>query len=109
MEKITDLFKKTGDTKGAFHAKMGIIKGRYSMDLTEAKDINKRWQEYTEELYKKGLNMPANLEDSAVATRLGKVSSHPNPKEGQCQRMFKLPHNCTHFTCKQGNTQNPSS
>ena len=53
MEKITDLFKKTGDIKGAFHAKMGTKKGRYSMDLTEAEDIKKRWQEYTEELYKK--------------------------------------------------------
>ena len=45
------------------------------------------------------LNMPANLENSAVATGLEKVSFHSNPKEGQCQRMFKLPHNCTHFTC----------
>ena len=43
MEKITDLFKKTGDTKGAFHAKMGTIKGRNGMDLTEAEDIKKRW------------------------------------------------------------------
>ena len=56
MEKITDLFKKTGDTKGAFHAKMGTKKGRYSIDLTEAEDIKKRWQDYTEELYKKGSN-----------------------------------------------------
>ena len=50
--------------------------------------------------------MPANLENSAVATGLEKVSFHSNPKEGQCQRMFKLPHNCTHFTCKQGHAQN---
>ena len=50
-----DLFKKTGDTKGIFHAKMGTIKDRNGMDLTEAEDIKKRWQEYTEELYKKAL------------------------------------------------------
>jgi len=48
-----DLFKKIRDTKGTFHAKMGSIKGRNGMDLTEAEDIKKRWQEYTEELYKK--------------------------------------------------------
>ena len=53
--------------------------------------------------------MPENLENSAVATGLEKVSFHSNPKEGQCQRMFKLLHNCTHFTCYQGNAQNPSS
>ena len=120
------------------------------MDLTEAEDIKKRWQEYTE-LYKKdlhdpdnhngvithldpdilecevkwalesittnkasggdripvelfqilkddALNMPANLENSAVATGLEKVSFHSNPKERQCQRMLKLPHNCSHLT-----------
>ena len=127
------------------------------MDITEAEDIKKRWQEYTEELYKKDLhdpdnhngvithlepdilecevkwtlgsittnkasggdgipaelfqilkddalkvlqiNMLANLENSAVATGLEKVSFHSNPKERQCQRMLKLPHNCTHLTC----------
>ena len=126
------------------------------MDLTEAEDIKKRWQEYTQELYKKDLhdpdnhdgvithlesdilecevkwalesiitnkasggdgipvelfqilkddavkvlhlNMPANLENSAVATGLEKVSFHSNPKEKQCQRMFKLPHSCAHLT-----------
>ena len=122
------------------------------MDLTEAEDFKKRWQEYTEELYKKdlhdpdnhdgvtihlepdilecevkwalgsittnkasggdripvelfqilkddaALHMPANLENSAVATGLEKVSFHSNPKEMQCQRMLKLPHNCIHFT-----------
>ena len=124
------------------------------MDLTEAEDIKKRWQEYTEELYKTdlndpdnhngvithlepdilecevkwalgsvtmnkasgsdvipaevfqilkddesaALNMPANLENSAVATGLEKVSFHCNPKERQCQRMLKLPHNCSHLT-----------
>ena len=125
------------------------------MDLTEAEDTKKRWQEYTEKLYKKDLhdpdshmithlepdilqcevrwalgsittnkasgddetpvelfqilkddavrvlqqmNTPANLKNSAVATGLEKVSFHSNPKERQCQRMLKLPHNCTHFT-----------
>ena len=117
------------------------------MDLTESEDIEKRWQEYTENLYQKDLhdpnnhdgvithlepdilecevkwalgsitvnkaiggdgisaelfkiatlNIPSNLENSAVATGLEKVTFHSNPKEGQCQRMFKLPHNCTHL------------
>ena len=53
MGKTRDLFKKIRYTKGTFHAKMGSIKDRNSMDLTEAKDIKKRWQEYTEDLYKK--------------------------------------------------------
>ena len=53
MRKSRDLFKKTRDTKGTFHAKMGSIKDRNGRDLTEAEDIKKRWQEYTEELYKK--------------------------------------------------------
>ena len=54
-KKSRDLFKKIRDTKGTFHAKMGSIKDRNGMDLTEAEDIKKRWQEYTEELYKKDL------------------------------------------------------
>ena len=154
MGKTRDLFKKSRHTKGTFHAKMGSIKDRNGMDLTE-EDI-KKWQEYTE-LYKKDLNDPdnqdsvithlepdileckvkwafgritmnktsgsdgisaelfqilkdnamkvlhsanmlANLESSAVVTGLEKVSFHSNPKERQCQRMFKLPHNCTHLT-----------
>ena len=153
MRKTRDLFKKIRDTKGTFHAKVGTIKDTNSIDLTEAEDIN-RWQEYTEEIYKKdfhnpdnhngvithlepdilecemkwalgsittnkasggdgipvelfqilkddavesaALSMPANLENSAVATGLEKVSFHSNPKERQCQRMLKLPHNCTH-------------
>ena len=153
MGKTRDLFKKIRDTKRTFHAKMGSIKDRNDIDLTEAEDIKKRWQEYTEELYKKhlhdqdnhdsvishlepdileyelkwalgsitmnkasggdgipmelfqilkddaALNMPANLENSAVATGLEKVSFHSNPKERQCQRMLQLPHNCTHLTC----------
>ena len=133
----------------------GTIKDRNSMNLIEAEDIKKRWQEYTElnkkifttpdnhdgvitylepdilecevkwalgsittnkasggdrilaELFQilkddalKVLHsMPANLENSAVATGLEKVSFHSNPKERQCQRMLKLPHNCTHLTC----------
>ena len=60
MEKTRDLFKKTRDTKGIFHAKMGTIKDRNGMDLTEAGDVKKRWQEYTEELYKKNLHDPDN-------------------------------------------------
>ena len=143
MEKTRDLFKKIRDTKGTFHAKTGTIKDRNGMDLTEAEDIKKRWQEYTEELYKKDLHdpdnhdgvithlepdilesevkwilgsiamnkasagdgipdeifqilkndamkvlssMPANLENSAVATGLQKISFHSNPKERQCQK-----------------------
>ena len=143
MGKTRDLFKKIRDTKGTFHAKVGSIKDRNGMDLTEAEDIKKTWQEYTEELYKKDFHHPDNhegvithlepdilecevkwalesittnkasggdgipvelfqilkdLENSAVATGLEKVSFHSNPKERQCQRMLKLPHNCTHLT-----------
>ena len=150
-----DLFKKIRDTKGAFHAKMGSIKDRNGMDLTEAEDIKKRWQKYTEELDKKALHDQDNhdgvitdlepdimecevkwalesittnkasggdgspvelfqiLKDdavkvllsicqeiwkTAVATGLKRVSFHTTPKERQCQRMFELPHNCTHLT-----------
>ena len=156
MGKTRDLFQKITDTKGTFHAKMGTIKDRNGLDLTEAEDITKRWQEYTE-LYKKKdlhdpdkhdgviahlepdilecevkwalerittnkasggdgipvelfkilkddavksapLNMPENLENSAVAKGLEKVSFHSNPKERKCQRILKLPNNCTHLT-----------
>ena len=157
MVKTTDLFKIIRDTKGTFLAKMGSVKDRNDMDLRESEDIKKRWQEYTEELYKKrsswtrwsqwcdhsprarhpgtwsqvglrkhhceqnwwrwwnsswaisnperwccesaALNMPANLENSAVATVLEKVSFLSNSKEKPCQRMLKLLHNCTHLTC----------
>ena len=156
MGKTRDLFKKIRDTKGTYHAKMGSIKDRNGMDLTEAEDIKKRWQDYTE-LYKNDLhnpgnhdgvithlkpdilecelkwalesittnkasggdripvelfqilkddavkvaafNIPAHLENSAMATGLEKVSFHSNPKERQCQRMLKLLHNCTHLIC----------
>ena len=156
MEKTRDLFKKIRDTKGIFHAKMGIIKDRNGMDLREAEDIKKRWQEYTEELCKNDLHDPDNhdgvithlepdilecevkwalgsittnkaragdvkpvelfqvLKDDAVKVlhsicqQIWKTQQGPqdwkrsvfdsNPKERQCQRMLKLPHNCTHLT-----------
>ena len=60
MGNTRDLFKKARDSKGTFHAKMGSIKDRNGMDFTESVDIKKRWQEYTEELYKKDLNDPGN-------------------------------------------------
>ena len=66
MGKTRDLFKKIRDTKGTFHAKMGTIKDKNGMDLTEAEDTKKRWQEYTEELYKKDLHDP----DHGVITHL---------------------------------------
>ena len=66
--KTRDLFKKMRDTKGTFHAKMGSIKDRNGMDLTEAEDIKKRWQEYREELYKKDLHDPDN--NNGVITHL---------------------------------------
>ena len=152
MGKTRDLFKKIRYSKGTFHEKRGSIEDRNGMDLREAEDIKKRWQEYTGELFKKdlhdqdnhdgviihlepdvlecevkwalgsittnkasgsdeitvllfqtlkddaALNMAANLENSAVATGLEKVSFDSNPKERQCQRLLKLPHNCTHLT-----------
>ena len=63
MGKTRDLFKKIRDTKGTFHAKMGSIKDRNGLDPTETEDIKKRWQEYTEELYKKDLHNPYNHDD----------------------------------------------
>ena len=63
MGKTRDLFKKIRDTKGTFHAKMGSIKDRNGLDLTEAEDIKKRWQEYIEELYKNDLHNPDNHDD----------------------------------------------
>ena len=171
MGKTRALFKKIRNTKGIFHAKTGTIKDRNGMDLTEAEDIKKMWQEYTEELYKNDLHDPDNhfgvtthiepdtlecevkwalgsitankasggdgiavelfqiLKDDAVKVlhsicqqiwktqqwpqdwkrscfhsnekfsfQFHSKSFHSNPKEGQCQRMFRLPHNCAHFT-----------
>ena len=78
MGKTRDLFQKIRDTKGTFHAKMGLIKDRNGMDLTEAEDIKKRWQEYTEKLYKKDLNDPDNHNGVIThlrARNLGSVKS----------------------------------
>jgi len=85
MGKTRDTFKKIRDTKGIFNAKMGTIKGRTGMDLTEAEDIKKRWQEYMEELYKKDLHDPDNRDgvithlepdilDSEVKWALGSIT-----------------------------------
>ena len=70
MEKTRDFFKKVGEIKGLFHAKMGMVKGRNGKDLTEAEEIKMKWQEYTEELYKEDLNDPDN--------HVG-VITHPEP------------------------------
>ena len=70
MGKTRDLFKKIRDTKGIFHAMMGSIKDRNGRDLTEAEDIKKRWQEYTEELYKKDLHNPDNYDGVITHTHL---------------------------------------
>ena len=67
-EKTRDLFKKTGDIKGTFHSQMGLIKDRNGKDITAVEEIKKKWQEYTEELYKKGLNDWDNL--NTVVTHL---------------------------------------
>ena len=72
MGKTRDLFKKIRDTKGTFHAKVGTIKDRNGMDLTEAEDIEKRWQEYTEELYKKDLHDPDN-HDGVISNLLSEI------------------------------------
>ena len=76
MGKTRDLIKKIKDTKGIFHTKMGSIKDRNSMDLTEAEGIKKRWQEYTEELYKKGVINPDNRDG---------VITHPEPDILECE------------------------
>src|SRR5574337_1481980 len=81
MGKTRDLFKKIRDTKGTFHAKMGLIKDRKGMDLTEAEDIKKRWQEYTEELYKKDLHDPDNHDG---------VITHREPDILECEVKWVL-------------------
>ena len=81
MEKTRDLFKNIRDTKGTFHAKMGSIKDRNGMDLTEAEDIKKRWQEYTEELYKKDLHSPDNHDG---------VITHLQPDILECEVKWAL-------------------
>ena len=157
MGKTTDFFKKIRDTNGIFYAKMGTIKDRNGVDLREAEDIKKRWQEYTEELYKKDLHDADNYDGvithlepdilkcevkwalgsitankasggdeipdelfqirkdddvkvlHSICQQIWKTQKWPqdwkisvfisNPKEKQCQRMFKQLQNCTHFTC----------
>ena len=74
MGKTRDLFKKIRDTKGTFHAKMSTVKDRNGMDLEEAEVIKKRWQEYTEELYKKDLHDPDNHDHSPRARHPGMPS-----------------------------------
>ena len=81
MGKTRDLFKKIRDTKGTFHAKTGSIKNRNGMDLTEAEDIKKRWQEYTEELYKKDLHDSDNHNG---------VMSHLEPDILECEVKWAL-------------------
>ena len=76
MGKTRDLFKKIRDTKGTFHAKMGSIKDRNRRNLREAEDIKKRWQEYTEELYKKDLHDPDNRDG---------VITHLEPNILECE------------------------
>ena len=83
MGKTRDLFKKIRDTKGAFHAKMGSIKDRNGMDLTEAEDIKRTWQEYTEELYKKDLHNLDN--DDGVITH-----THLEPDTLECEVKWAL-------------------
>ena len=80
MGKTRDLFKKIRDTKGIFHAKMGSIKDRNRLDLTEAEDTKKRWQEYTE-LYKKDLHDPDNHDD---------VITHLEPDILECEVKWRL-------------------
>ena len=81
MRKTRDLFKKIRDTKGTFHAKMGSIKDRNGMNLTEAEDIKKRWQEYTEELHKKDLHDPDNHDG---------VITHLEPAILECEVQWAL-------------------
>ena len=76
MRRSRELFKKIDDTRGTFHVKMGTIKDRNSRDLTKAKTIKKRWQEYTEELCKKGINDPDNYDG---------VITHPEPDILECE------------------------
>ena len=81
MGKTRDLFKKIRETKGTFHVKMGTIKDRNGIDLTEAEDIKKRWQEYTEELYKKDLHDPDNHDS---------VTTHLEPYILECEVKWAL-------------------
>ena len=89
MGKTRYFFKKIRDTKGTFHAKMGTIKDRNSMDLTEVEDIKKRWQEYTEELYQKDLNDPDNHNG---------VITHLEPDILECEVKWALGSSTTNKT-----------
>ena len=86
MGKTIDLFRKIRDTKGTFHVKIGIVKDRNGIDLTEAEDIEKRWQEYTEELYKKYLYDPDNHDG---------VITHLEPDTLECKVKWALGSNTT--------------
>ena len=86
MGKTRDLFKKTGEIKGTFHARIGTINDRNSKDLTEAEEIIKRWEEYTEELIKKGLNDPDNHDH---------VITHLEPDIRECKVKWVLGSNTT--------------
>ena len=100
--KTRDLFKKIRDTKGTFHAKMGTIEDRNSKDLTEAEEIKKKWPEYTEELYKKGLNDPDNHDgvvthlqpdilECEVKWALGSITMNkPSGGDGIPAELFKI-------------------
>ena len=103
MGKTRDLFNKTGDTKGTFQAGMGTIKDRNVKDLREAEEIKKRWQEYTEELYKKGLNDPDNHDgvashleperypESKVKWALGSITSNKvSGDDGILAELFEI-------------------
>ena len=81
MGKTRDLFKKSGDTKGTFHTKMGTIKNRNGMDLTEAEDITKRWQEYAEGLYNKDIHDSGNYDS---------VITHLEPDILECEVKWAL-------------------
>ena len=103
MGKTSDLFEKIKDTKGTFHAKTGTIKDRNDMDLTEAEDIKKRWQEYTDELYKKELHNPDNHDDvitnlepdileSEVKWALESITTNKASRgDGISAELFKIP------------------
>ena len=117
MGKTRDLFKKIRDAKGTFHIKMGTIKDRNDMDLTEADNIKKRWQEYTEELYKKDLHDPDNQDgmtthlesdilESEVKWTLGSITTNKaSGGEGIPVELFKIRKDDTvkvfHSICQQ--------
>ena len=102
MGKTRDLFKKIRESVGIFHAKMGTIKDRNDMDLTEAEDIKKRWQEYTGELYKKYLYVPddcngvtthlePDIQESEVKWSLGSITTNkPSGGDGILAELFQI-------------------